>query len=539
MWYQFFLENIHFAINLVAALMFFAVSWLYLDAWFSRKRLREIPRWLGFLLLAISFVFSGIHIESSILASPILDQSVGLILLEVSRILGYVLLIISLIIEPLQPKPSHKKKNPSTSSGQESVNVLIPMGFMPAIYSVQFLFPILSVVVGFFYLRRATIGLEDHVKSVAYVFFILAISEILGALTLFQTTNNVTLFNIVSSFGPIWIIQHIVLLISIIVLSKWAFGYLLKRFQSQMFIVFSFSILVIFLLTTVSFTALLVRQLETDTLSHLTSDVKVLGFAVESKQAEAVSDAQALAQNAQVIELVGSRSLTQLFEVSEAFLLAKKESFLIITDENGVVLARGEDKEHIKDSLSDDPLVKKALAGEAVSGVITKDGVVSPQISIRGASPIKSGGEVIGAVVTGVAIDDAFVDNMKKATGLEASIYGDNKISATTLLAADGKTRLNGISEENKNIKSKVLGKGEAYSGGISFANVPYYASYLPLKDIDNNPVGMLFVGSRQIGVLQTAARSIELTFIVAAFLLVFSVIPALLISKYIARQLE
>ena len=128
---------------------------------------------------------------------------------------------------------------------------------------------------------------------------------------------------------------------------------------------------------------------------------------------------------------------------------------------------------------------------------------------------------------------------MKKATGLEASIYGDNKISATTLIGSDGKTRLNGISEENKNIKSKVLGKGEAYEGGISFANVPYYASYLPLKDIDNNPVGMLFVGSRQIGVLQTAARSIELTFIIAAFLLVFSVIPAIIISKYISRQLE
>lgn len=511
--------------------MFFAVSWLYLDAWLGRKKIKEIPRWLGFLFLAISFVFSAIQIESSILPTPILDQGLTSILLAVFRILGYILLIASLVLEPLQPKPGHTKKRES--------HILIPMAIMPAVYSVEFLFPILAVVVAFLYLRRSTIGLEDHIKPVAYTFFILAISEILSALSLFQTTTNVTLFNIVSSFGPIWIIQHIVLLISVLILSKWAFGYLLKRFQSQLFIIFSFSILTIFLLTTVTFTALLVKQLETDTLSHLTSDVKVLGFAIESKQAEAVSDAQALAQNAQVIQLVTDRSLSQLFEVSEAYLLAKKESFLVITDENGQVLARGEDKEHIKDSLSDDPLVKKALAGESFSGVTSKDGVVSPQISIRGASPIKSGGEIIGVVLTGISVDDAFVDNMKKATGLEASIYGDNKISATTLLAPDGKTRLSGIAEENKNIKSKVLGKGESYSVGISFANVPYYASYLPLRDVDNNPVGMLFVGSRQVGVLQTAARSIELTFIIAALLLVFSVIPALLISKYISRQLE
>lgn len=531
MWYQFFLENIHFAINLAAALIFFAVFWLYFDAWTERKRLKEVLRWLGYLMLAISFVLAAIHIESSILSSPILDEGISAVLFGVIRIVGYLSLILSLVIEPLLPKPSLQSKNAN--------GALVPVAVVSGAVSAQLFFPILAVATGFLYLRRATVGLEDHIKPVALVFFILSFSEMLSVTSLFQGTNNIALFNIVTSFGPLWILQHVVLLISVIVLAKWAFGYLLKRFQSQLFIIFSSSILIIFLLTTISFTALLVKQLEVDTLAHLTSDVKVLGLVIDSKRGEVVSDAQALAQNDQMIKLVTDRSLGQIFEMSEAFLLAKKESFLIITDENGQVLARGEDKERIKDSLSDDSLVKKALAGDALSSISSKDGVVSPQISIRGAAPIKSGGQIIGTVMTGVSVDDAFIDNMKKSTGLEASIYGDNKISATTLIAADGKTRLTGISEENKAIKEKVLGKGEPFSGAVAFANVPYFASYLALKDIDNNPVGMLFVGSRQVSVLTAAAKSIELTFIIAAFLLVFSIVPALLVSKYIARQLE
>jgi len=61
----------------------------------------------------------------------------------------------------------------------------------------------------------------------------------------------------------------------------------------------------------------------------------------------------------------------------------------------------------------------------------------------------------------------------------------------------------------------------------------------LPLKDVDNNPVGMLFVGKPQVGVLQAAGRSIEMTFLVAVILLVLSIIPAYFISKYLTNQIR
>jgi hypothetical protein len=531
MWYQFFLENLHFAVNLLAALIFFAIFWLYLDAWMGRKTFRESVRWIGFLLLSLSFLVSAASIETTVLQNSIIGKDWSILLLAITRIPGYLLIIYSLIIDPLQPKPK---------LGKMAVALALPKTFsLPAILIYSLCYPILAAVTGFLYLRRATIGLEDHLKTVALGFFILSISEFLNLFGLLRNTSNVDLYNLVASFGPIWIIATLMTLAAIAVMRGWVFSYLLKRMQSQLFMIFTTTIVVIFLLTTVSFTSLLLRNLENETLSRLETDIKVLSFAIDSKKAESLSDSVVLAQNPDVIALVEEKSRPKLNDIAQSYLLTKKQSFLVITSETGQVLARGEDRERVGDSLSNDPLVKRALLGQSASSVITKDGVLAPQISISSATPVIKEGVVLGAVMTGVSIDNAFVDGVKNATSLEASLYADNILSATTLLAQDGKARAVGIKEENKNIKENVLMKGQAYVGGLNMLNIPYFAAYLPLKDVDNIPVGMLSVSKLQSGVLEAAGRSIELTFIMTVILLVLSVFPALLIAKYLARQLK
>ena len=118
-------------------------------------------------------------------------------------------------------------------------------------------------------------------------------------------------------------------------------------------------------------------------------------------------------------------------------------------------------------------------------------------------------------------------------------MYASNVRSATTFVASDGKSRLIGNREESPVIKSTVLGDGKPYTGAISILNVPFFAVYLPLKDSDGVTVGMLSVGSLQVGVLQAAGRSIELTFLVTVILLLLSILPAYYVSRYIAYQLS
>lgn len=533
MWSQFYLENAHFALNLFAALVMFAIAWLYFDAWLGKKTWKEGLRLLGFLLLSLSFVVRAITLETAILPSSFLGEGNGIWFFILPRSIGYFLIVLSLLIDPLQPKP---QMAPAAKTSLDLATVGVALPIIPWGIALQ---PALAALIAFLYLRRATLGLEDHLKPVALGFFILAVSEILSLRWLWQQTSSPDLYGLVAPFGPLWISEQLILFLAILILGKWVFGYLLKRLQSQLFMIYTTSILIIFLLTTVTFTALLLKNLQNESLRQLETDVKVLNFAVEGKKAESLADAQMIAQNSQIQPMIEENSHEPLFNILQGTLLSKKESFLVVVDSHGQVLARGEDQEKKGDLLSDDPLVKRALLGETLSSVAVKEGVLAPQVSIRSAVPVKKDQEIIGAVMLGTDIDNAFVDGIQKATGLQTSIYGDNRLSATTLTTSDGKSRAVGIKEEEKQVKEKVLRDGQSFSGEIDLLNSPYFAAYLPLKDVDNVPVGMLFVGKPQVGVLRAAGRSIEMTFLVAVILLVLSVIPAFLISRYLSNQLR
>ncbi|MBI2020483.1 cache domain-containing protein [Candidatus Daviesbacteria bacterium] len=525
MWNQFFLENAHFALNLFASLVFFLTGWLYFDAWLGRKTLSDSFKILGFILLSISFLIHATFIESTILESSLLGGNLNSNLVAATRITGYLFLILGLIFEPIQ---AHFKLKLALFTLPPLSLSLLPVTF-----------PILSLVVAFLYLRRATVGLESHLKPLSLTFYVLALAETLSLAGLLQNTPFIDLYEMVAPHGLVWLISHGVLLLAMVILGRWVYFYLLKRIQSQLFMISTFSVLIIFLITTTAFTGLLLKNLEDETLKRLETDVKVLNYAVDSKKAEALSDAQVLSSDPQIVAAVEAKDKASLSKKAEDFLLTKKQNLLVIVSETGQVLARGEDKERIGDSLSDDPQITRALVGEANTSVGTKDGVLGPEVSVRAAAPIKSGEKVVGAVMSGTNIDNAFVDGIKAATGLEAAIYGDNILAATTLLAADGKSRYIGVKEENSNIKEKVLVNGESFTTSVNLLNTPYFAAYLPLKDVDTNPVGMLFVGKRQIGVLQAAGRSIEFTFLVAVGLLILSIIPAYLIARFISSQIK
>ena len=364
-------------------------------------------------------------------------------------------------------------------------------------------------------------------------------TEFINLSSLWQSTNNVDLYNFVAPFGWLWIAQHLVETVSVALLLIWVFGYLLKRFQTQLFMILTTTIVVLFLITTTTFTGLLLKSLQDETVQRLETDVKVLDYTLETQKAQTLSDAQVLAESALVQVGLEEKASQSLADLAENFLVNKKEGMLVIVNENGQVVARGEDRERRGDSLSDDALIKRSLVGESNSSVVAKEGVLAPEISIRSAVPVKKDGRIVGAVMTGIIIDSAFVEGIKRATNLEASLYGDNRLSSTTLLATDGKSRPLGVKEENEKVKTVVLGKGSSFSSPVNLLGRPYFAAYLPLKDIDNNVLGMLFVGKPQESVLASAGRSIEFTFIVAVILLVLSVFPAYFISTYISNQIK
>lgn len=533
MWIQFILQNAHFCLNLLASLVAFSVFWLYFDAYLVRKSQHELFKVLGFLLLSVSFVIQSTFIEVSILPTNFLTGSLSLGSASIIRLIAYILIAAGLLFDPILPRPKVDglvKPNQAIIGGGSSFGIL-------QILSIGL--PILSSLIGLLYLRRATLGLENHLKPLSLAFFVLGFYELFHLATFLQTTQNIEVYKLVVSFGPLWLLSHGLLLFFTAILARWVFGYLLTRLQSQLFIFYTASILGIFMVTAVAFTFLLLRNIQTETLSRITTDANVLQYAIESKRAQVISDAQVLSQHPQVAAALQNNQPAGLSNFTDGFLSAKKLNQLVIIDKSSQVLVRGGQSEKSGDFLTDNPLLARALQAESVTSITTVEGAVVPELILQSAVPVSLNNQVIGAVLIGEKIDNLFMDGIKNATTLDASIYSGNKLAATTLLLQDGKSRALGIKETDPQVAKIVLEKGQSYTGPVNILNVPYYSAYLALKDFNGKVVGMLSVSLPQVGVLQLIGRSLELTFITTAILILLSIVPAFFISRYIVKQIK
>lgn len=535
---QFLGQNLHFAIGLLASLSLFAVAWLYFDAWTNKKEKKSFLKWAGFFLLSISFLVYAVDVPWIGATDSETKTTIFRWASELIRIVGYLFVLVAEIMDPLQAVPTHKEEELIKEyKPEKSAPAIVVPGALTGIIKVL---PVLGASsVAFMYWRRATKGLERHLKPLAYAFVSLAIFELLAQAYVLRGSDNVMVSQLTAVYGPVWFLENLLVLISGILLGRWVWKYLTKRFMSQLFMIFVGGIIAVFLATTLTFTFLLLKSIQNSTISSLTTTANVLGYALDSKRSETISSSEALSYNPEYAKAIVQKDHKRLAELSSNYLATKKQSSLIVTNDTGQVLLRGEDVDRWGDSLSSDPLIRRGLIGKSDSSISSVSGVLAPTLFIKSTSPVRdSNNTVIGTITTGVAIDDSFVDGIKRATGLDASIYSGNVRSATTTLAADGKSRWIGIKEQNNNVNETVIKKGETYSGAIDILNRPYLAVYRPLKDVDNVTVGMILIGQPQTELLKTANESIQKTFILAVVLLMISVVPAYFVSKYIAKQL-
>lgn len=561
MWLQFFSQNAHFAIHLFAALVCLAVSWLYLDSWLVRRSMVGLMRWVGFALLGLSFLSQATLIEQSVLGLSVLGNfTTGLTL--VARVLAYVCIILGQLMDPLQAVPDNKglvfddldaPQAPESSDVQKpdepenvdkssekqhpkNANAILPLITLSFKWTVVFG----GLATAGLYWRRATTGLERHLKMVAGAFLLLGLADLIRMATLLRDTTNPILFSWVAAFGWVWWSEQLILFIGLLFLGKWVWSYLTERFFSQLFMIFMSATVAIFLIVSVVFTGLLLRNIRHDIVDNLKTAAHVLDFAIIAKQSETTAGVELLAGNRDVQNAIVGKDHDRLASITRDYMVAKKQSFLLITNADGQVLLRGQEPSRWGDSLSGDVLINRALLGSNKSSVVTSEGVGAPVVEVRSATAVRNDqGNIVGVVVSGVRLDEAFIDGVKNSTGLQSSVYGGNVIAATTLLAADGKTRNTGAVLDKPAIKDTVLDKGQDYSGDLSIQNRQLLGAILPLKDVDNVPVGMLMVAKPQSSVLRTAGQSVSLTFVLTAAMLILSIIPAFFITKNLTKQLE
>jgi len=525
-------QNIHFAVNLLASLAMFSVFWLIFDAWTQRKKVIETIKWLGFLLLAVGFLVNGAVIERFGGGGGFISDELPLIS-EILRIFGYIFIVVGQLADPLMKKPTY-------ADGAATTQTTAPAILGPVAILKLVILPILPLMAALLYWRRATIGLERHLKPLAYAFVGLAIFELLSLAVTLQSTANPLVYNLVAVFGPLWWAAQIILLGSSLVFGNWVWRYLIKRLSSQIFIVLVTTTVCIYFASTVGFSYLLLNNTRNQALTDLTTASNVLDYAVGSQKSELAAQAEAVVTRPQVISAAQQGDHPAMQTAIGDYAAKHQLSSVTVTDGDGKILLRSEDPDRWGDSLSDDSLVQRALIGRAATSVKTSDGVLAPIVTLISIQPIRDANNlIVGSLSASRTISNAFVDGIKSATDLDSTVYAGNRRSATTLMTTDGRNRAIGIKETNFDITDTVINKGKSFSGEVTYQNRVYLAAYTPLKDADNTPVGMLLVARPASDLLATATRSVELAFVIAVGLLALSVVPVYLLSKKIAGSVK
>lgn len=155
---------------------------------------------------------------------------------------------------------------------------------------------------------------------------------------------------------------------------------------------------------------------------------------------------------------------------------------------------------------------KGSLAGN-ITGIEKTEGGKS--LIIWSGSPVVvndgATSTTVGAVLAGVDLtyDHMFVDDVKKAIGIECTIFAGNYRVSTTLMT-DGKRAI-GTALDNPKILDAVLKKGEINIGSGTLFGVDYNTAYMPLKLVDGTVGGMVFIGKNSSAV-NAAFRKMNFT---------------------------
>lgn len=518
-------NTFYFAAIIFAAFVFFSCGLLYFDAFrASRTQRSPLLRSIGFLIISLMTLGQLLPLNQ------LLEQLANGLLF-----IGLLIILISLITEPILKKPALQLYSFTIPSiNISSIGSVILAGF-------PFANALVMLVIGITYLVKTYKGLEKQLLLAGVAFIILSLAQLLDYLLLFSQTDNVVIAQLAAPYGIIWYIRYFLLLAGALILGYWTWGYMRFRIRIQLFTAILGITILVFVLATSFFTAILLRNIERETLTNLNTNGKVFYYTLERLQFEALSNARAVAGDSAIQNSINEDDSSQLFDLATRYYLDQGVDTLKITNVSGDVLVRAENKEKYGDSISSNLLFQSAVKGQKITTITSGEGVLNPDIRVEAAYPIKSNtdGRIIGVVMSGFSIDNAFVDGVKTVTGLDVSIYGSNQLAATTLLATDGASRLIGGAEKDKNIIDKVLSKGEVYIGPHAVLNQPFYASYLPLKTIGGKVIGMLFIGQPQTNLLNTAEKSIASTYIGSVILLLIFIFPVFIFSRFLDEHLR
>ena len=247
-----------------------------------------------------------------------------------------------------------------------------------------------------------------------------------------------------------------------------------------------------------------------------------------------LKEARLIAGNPALVEAVARRDHAAAAALGKELMDMVGSEFITITDEKGIVVGRGHSPKY-GDDVNNQETVAAGRKGESVVGIVA--GTVVP-FTLRAGAPLVHEGKVVGTVGIGISLaSEAYVDRLKKETGLEATIFkGD--IRAMTTLIRDGK-RLIGTKLQNTAVSEAVLQRGETVSGELQLLGRPYSVVYWPILNMAGKPVGMWFTGQPLDTVVQARREALRNALLAALGITLVFALVAFVIGRMLASPVK
>ena len=262
---------------------------------------------------------------------------------------------------------------------------------------------------------------------------------------------------------------------------------------------------------------------------------QVISSANETTAQKFLQSADLIAEDDDFAKAVAEKNTDAAVKLGSVLMKKAGSDFMTITDEKGIVIGRGHSKKH-GDSVTNQETVVIALTGKPAVAVVA--GTEVP-FTIRASFPVMFDGKIVGSVSIGTSlVTPAYLDWLKKLSGVNVTIFkGDTRVM-TTIMMQDGK-RAVGTKLQSPEILKAVLERGETVYSHNNILGIDYNSAYWPVKDANGKIVGMWFVGM-PIDELQRLERvAISNSIWIGVGLLVFQLILSLILGIKISAPIR
>ncbi len=261
--------------------------------------------------------------------------------------------------------------------------------------------------------------------------------------------------------------------------------------------------------------------------NHINEDLfnaqRTVSFIMDAIKEKLFHEVIALKDSNDITDSIINKDYDKLRNYVETIMMRTASSFIIVTDKNGIVLARGHNGE-TGDKIEEVEAFIRARDGRSFVGVLELEEI---GLTFAASTAIKIDGKVVGTIMIGRAFyTHTFVNEIQKITKLDVTVFDKDKRISTTIMRDD--VPAVGTFIEDENVRESVLKNGNSYLSSSTILGLDYKSLYWPLKDSDGNILGMLFVGieidkMKKI-IMKTAFSCLIMTLIISSILTVFAI---------------